>query len=32
MSDDAVLYSTQGDVGIITINNPPVNALRNAVR
>jgi len=32
MSDDAVLYSTQGDVGIITVNNPPVNALRNAVR
>ena len=32
MSDDAVLYSTQGEVGIITINNPPVNALRNAVR
>lgn len=32
MSDDAVLYSTQGQVGIITINNPPVNALRAAVR
>ncbi len=32
MSDDAVLFSTDGDVGIITVNNPPVNALRNAVR
>ncbi len=31
-SDQAVLFSTQGDVGVITINNPPVNALRNAVR
>src|SRR5437899_4966526 len=35
MSDnatDAVLRSTQGRIGILTINNPPVNALAAAVR
>ena len=29
---DAVLRSTQGRIGILTINNPPVNALAAAVR
>ena len=31
-TDQAVLFSKQGSVGVITINNPPVNALRQAVR
>ena len=29
---DAVLRSTQGRIGILTVNNPPVNALAAAVR
>src|SRR5712664_3349729 len=29
---DAVIRSTQGRIGILTINNPPVNALAAAVR
>ncbi len=29
---DAVLRSTEGRIGILTINNPPVNALAAAVR
>src|SRR6266849_2523117 len=29
---DAVLRSTQGRIGILTVNNPPVNALAGAVR
>ncbi|CAN5731061.1 hypothetical protein BH10PSE6_BH10PSE6_25500 [soil metagenome] len=29
---DAVLRSTQGQIGILTVNNPPVNALAAAVR
>ena len=34
MSDntDAVLRSTRGRIGILTVNNPPVNALAAAVR
>ncbi|HJQ59372.1 MAG TPA: 3-hydroxyacyl-CoA dehydrogenase NAD-binding domain-containing protein [Vineibacter sp.] len=32
MSDAAVLRSTDGEVGILTVNNPPVNALSAAVR
>ncbi len=32
MTDDAVLRSTQGRIGILTVNNPPVNALAAAVR
>jgi 3-hydroxyacyl-CoA dehydrogenase len=32
MSDSAVLRSTDGEVGILTVNNPPVNALSAAVR
>ena len=32
MSDSAVLRSTQGRIGILTVNNPPVNALAAAVR
>ncbi|HZP99939.1 MAG TPA: 3-hydroxyacyl-CoA dehydrogenase NAD-binding domain-containing protein, partial [Reyranella sp.] len=31
-SDSAVLRSTQGRIGILTVNNPPVNALAAAVR
>ena len=30
--NDAVLRSTQGRIGILTVNNPPVNALAAAVR
>ncbi|WP_373085668.1 3-hydroxyacyl-CoA dehydrogenase NAD-binding domain-containing protein [Sneathiella sp.] len=30
--NDFVSYETQGTVGIVTINNPPVNALSQAVR
>ena len=29
---DAVLRSTEGRIGILTVNNPPVNALAAAVR
>ena len=29
---DAVIRSTEGRIGILTINNPPVNALAAAVR
>src|SRR5260221_10192741 len=29
---DAVLGSTEGRIGILTVNNPPVNALAAAVR
>jgi len=29
---DVVTYSKQGNIGLITVNNPPVNALANAVR
>jgi 3-hydroxyacyl-CoA dehydrogenase len=29
---DAVLRSTQGRIGILTVNNPPVNALAAGVR
>lgn len=29
---DAVSYERRGDVGVITVNNPPVNALGHAVR
>ena len=32
MSDTAVIRSTQGRIGILTVNNPPVNALAAAVR
>jgi 3-hydroxyacyl-CoA dehydrogenase len=32
MTDNAVLRSTQGRIGILTVNNPPVNALAAAVR
>jgi 3-hydroxyacyl-CoA dehydrogenase len=28
---DLVQYSKQGDIGVITINNPPVNALSQGV-
>lgn len=29
---DAVIRSKEGRIGILTINNPPVNALASAVR
>ena len=29
---DAVTFSRQGPIGLITVNNPPVNALSHAVR
>ena len=29
---EAVRFSKEGNIGIITINNPPVNALSQAVR
>jgi 3-hydroxyacyl-CoA dehydrogenase len=32
MSDQAVIRSKQGEIGILTVNNPPVNALSSAVR
>ncbi len=32
MSDAAILRSTDGEIGILTVNNPPVNALSAAVR
>lgn len=32
MSNPAVTYQTQGDVGVITIDRPPVNAIDQAVR
>ncbi|MEP1594343.1 MAG: enoyl-CoA hydratase-related protein, partial [Halieaceae bacterium] len=32
MSNDTVSYELSGDVGIIRIANPPVNALSHAVR
>ncbi len=32
MSDAAVIRSTQGRIGILTVNNPPVNALAAGVR
>src|SRR5262245_6974655 len=32
MTDAAILRSTDGEIGILTVNNPPVNALSAAVR
>ena len=32
MSEPAVIRSTNGEIGILTVNNPPVNALSAAVR
>ncbi len=32
MSEPAILQSTDGEIGILTVNNPPVNALSAAVR
>ena len=30
--NDVVSYVTDGNIGVITVNNPPVNALSQAVR
>ena len=30
--NDVVNYVTDGNVGVITVNNPPVNAMSQAVR
>ena len=32
MSDSPVSYGTNGSIGVISINNPPVNALSQKVR
>ena len=32
MTDSAVSYGTNGSIGVISINNPPVNALSQKVR
>ena len=32
MSDSPVSYGTNGSIGVISINNPPVNALTQKVR
>ena len=29
---EVVIFSKEGNIGLITINNPPVNALSQAVR